>query len=340
MGMQSLCLSDACCLEQLAGSIEDEYDMEVRQIKNVDGDNYIANTGNTLLLVQKQDCSETHLIYITNLYQYIIKRGFRHILKIYRTKTGRLYMRGADGLYIVTDYIEETDFLNYGDEQKLVKLLADFHKSAQGYIPPSGGKGKSDWGVCIEKYRKEHKCLKDFRDIVENKEDKSRFDILFLNNCNEYLERMEKSIDILRKRGYLDIVEDSMKKRHVCIGSIKQSIFCKYESEMFIRSLCKCKYNILESDIADLLEKVIKGCNTSSSVFQIRKLISLYNYENTLSENSIDIIKAFLLFPSEYEKVCSRYHRGKNKYDEDGFIERLLTAMGIEDKKKELAGAL
>jgi hypothetical protein len=108
---------------------------------------------------------------------------------------------------------------------------------------------------------------------------------------------------------------------------------------MYIKSLEKCRYDIVETDIADFFKEVIKSRDINA-VQEPMRLIRAYQDENPLSLSSIDIIKALMAFPDGYEKVCSRYYSGKDKWTEEIYISKLHSAIKAEEKKMDFIKAM
>lgn len=334
VSMPDLELSENC---EFSLAIEREYGIAVREIKILDEGSYLISTGCGILSVKRIKDKETHLIYVTGLYDYMRERGFKNILKIYKTKSDKYYMHWLNGLYIISDYLEGTfkNFSFQGTENKLFKLLALFHQASKGYAPPSGGKTKSNWGIWIEEYKKSLRILKKHKEDIKANEKRTPFEIMFLTSCDMYIDRMEECADILKKGKYLDIVEESMKSREVCMGGFKQSNFYCAKEDISIISLNKCKHDIREWDIAKLLQKFLEY-SIGKSGESLSSFIYVYNKENPLLPDSIDIIKALVLFPGEYNEICLKHCMGKDKWTEGEYMNKLRNAMLMEDKKINL----
>jgi len=325
-------------LDKIRKDIEEEYEIDIRGIK-IGERGIIVHTEEGRFLAEEMDEEETFIIYISGLYDYIAP-NFKNLPRVKKAKSGKYYIGTSGGLIVLKDYkgVETRPFLYRGREGEFVKLLCSFHKAARGYIPPSGGKGKSDWGKWIEKYKKECRGLKRYVDSIEHEED-SRFHCELLKSCNVYIDRMEEAIKLLKDSSYLSIVEESMRKREICLGNFKLSNFMLCDGDIYIKSLIKCRNDIVERDIADFLQKLLKYCGSKVSAL-VPGLLKMYHEENPLCRDSIDVIKAFILYPHDYEKVCSRYYKDKNRWSEDAYIERLKEAIIFEDEKMHMVEAL
>lgn len=336
--MEGLKLSEA---DQLSIKVKAEYGMDIKKINSLKDGSFLLTAYDGMLNLKRINESETYVINMTGLYEYLTERGFLNILKIYKTKSGRYYMHHSDGIYIVSEYVEDApiSFSFDGIEEDMIELLTHFHKASLLYVSPSGGKLKSCWGRWIEEYKRYLKNLKSYVGQVRLSGSLAPSDIMFTTSCDLYIERIVKSIEILRKKGYIDIVEANMKKRLVCIGGFKQSNFFKTKQGIFIRSLNKCKYDIPEWDITELTQKFME-CKADLPIGKLCSLVYKYNQVNTLPYNSIDIIKAMLLFPEQYVNICIKRCKNRDKWPEGEYMERLKNAMLMDDRKMQLSEAL
>lgn len=338
-------LSTGDGLDYMSCLIQKEYGIRLTGIKSLDGEMLLASKEDGLLAIVRADDKENRLIFVTGIYDYITSRGFNNILKIHKALSGKYYVHHQDvhhqdGMYLVSEFADMECNPQYKvDAEDIVKVLANFHKSVKGYIPPSGAKPKSCWGRWIERFKKECKDTKGYRDSISCRDHKSPFEIMFLSSCDLYIDRMEKTIKLLSREGYLDNVEESMKNHQVCLGNLKQSNFCYKKTGACIISLDKCRYDMVECDISMMLQKLTES-RPEEMKQRASTIIKVYDKENPLLENSINIIKAFLLYPGQYERICSKRSRGKNKWSEGEYMEKLKEAMESEDRKAKIAEAL
>jgi spore coat protein, CotS family len=318
--------------------IEEDYPIGIKNILKIAEDRYEADSLSGPVIIERAGKCENRLIFICGLYDYLRESGFNGFVKPFRTKSGGYYSPAEDGLYMVVPYTDrKIDAVV--NEEDIIGLIAHFHRCTEGYTPPVGGKCKSCWGKWIDIYRRELRELKKIKEYAELRNEKSPFDKLFLKSCDRYLYNMEAAIQILKRKGYLDSVEESMKKRQVCLHEIKQSNFCYRRSEIYIKSLTECRYDIVESDIALFFMEMVKKNENISSI-RINSMLNKYTKINSLGPNSIDIMKAFISYPERYVKVCLKYYGKKNRKSEDAYIRKLHSSINHEQAKDKLAGAL
>ncbi|KPU44555.1 spore coat protein I [Oxobacter pfennigii] len=329
-------------LNGLTALIENEYNLEVKKIDVMNCGNYVLTSKKEKIHVLNLDCTESHLIFINGIYDYTREKGFKKTNKIYATAKGKKYISFKNRFYMLSAFIEDDYQGNFpleGNEIKFIKTMAEFHKCSMGYSPPQGGRYKCDWGKWMEKYKKQYRCLKRYREQLENKTGRSDFEENYIKYSPMFLEKMDKAIKILKQSSYIDIVEKSMISRQIVLGSFKLSNFYIKNSDVYLKTLNKCRYDIVERDIADFLEKIAEY-DYKKGIKLIKSLIKEYEDKNCLDSNSINIIKAFLIFPQEIEKVCSRFYKGKDKWSEELYLKKLLYAIDLEDRKSKIADAL
>lgn len=327
--------------EELLKDIERAYGIDISKSIPFDKESSIIYSKDSVRWLCKSKDSETDIIFITGLYDYIQKKGFKKILKLYKTKKGKYYSCRKDGIYLLYDFSrsDKWGFSYREDGCSMLGLLSDFHKHSAGYIPPPGGKAKSCWGRWIEEYKKELNSLKKYKEQANNRSEKTPFEIMFLSDCGLYISFLEQSIDMLNKTGYLENVESSMYKHEVCLGSFKQSMFYRDTKGMNIRNLNKCRYDIAEKDVADLAAKLSESCS-ENELHGLGTLVKECCSPDNLRPNSKAVVKAFLLFPGEYLKVCSRYFKGSDKWSQGEYMDKLKNASYLDRKRALLAEML
>ncbi|HBM79798.1 MAG: hypothetical protein QME45_00445 [Clostridiales bacterium] len=317
--------------------IEVEYGIRVKDIFEFK-DELLFSSSNNIYFLRKDKMKETDFISVGGLYEYLKANGFKNMLKAYCTIKGKYYIKSSNEYYMIFDHIDSEDFSIFNDGKLMARFLAKFHKCARGFMPPAGGRIKSYWGRWTEEYCKKYKDIKNFEEKMASIDKKTAADEAFLKSLGKYMERMQKSISMLKSDGYLDIVEESMKAHEVCIKSFKQSYFYKNESNINIKYLNKCGYDIYEKDISDFMCKIVES--GMDDIKDLKELIYVYKCENFSRNYNKDIIRAFLLFPEQYVKVCCKYMKNNDKFAQEKYIEKLKCAEHIEDKKMELVDAL
>lgn len=319
--------------------INDKYPIKIERIKKIDDDKFEAGTGNEIVFIEKIIDCRARAIFLNGLYQYIKVKGFTDIIEINESSPGEYYTDLDGGFYIVYRSGYGSSGSMEGYEESIMRTIARFHRYSEGYIPPTGSKYKSGWGRCIDKFSEGLRNIKKYKDNIRSKDIRPPFETLFLRNCDKFICMMEEALDTLYNKGYLDVVEASMKKHQICLCNLKRSNWVFSGQDIFIKSIDKCRYDIPEYDIALFFKETIKS---KSWIYQerVENLIDIYNSENRLNEYSIDIIKAFLLYPEDYLKTCINYSKKGFASADSIYISKLHEAEALEDGKNKIVEML
>ena len=188
--------------------------------------------------------------------------------------------------------------------------------------------GESGW-----KNSKHSISLRKYKEIICLKEKKSAVDKLFLENADEFMEKMQHAHRLLKGSGYLDKVRLAMSCNQITHGEFKKHAILEGEPEgVFITNFEQCSYDICEFDIATLFES-FSGRNKGELA---AAAVESYTSVKPLDYFSLNIIKAFLMWPRRFFKVAeSAYGRMKN-YNEIELRQKLERSIKREKKKEEL----
>jgi hypothetical protein len=233
---------------------------------------------------------------------------------------------GSCGINIVESFPEEE---NYKEPMSLeaifnhLKVLSEFHKKTMGVSGFNVGLLENNTGKKVEQFKVYIKKLKrDIKRLVGEKASNS-FEVLLLEKAQEYLERAEKCVRIIYDNGYYKLIERSMKRNEVCLGSTYINNIRKNE-QLNIRNIKKCCYNMVEFDAIHFLGKLKK----KGYKLDFKAAISEFCKLEALPLSSEIFINAVLSYPVEFMKYCERYRYGKKEWNEDEYAKRLLGAMG------------
>ncbi|NLZ48425.1 MAG: hypothetical protein GX895_06495 [Clostridiales bacterium] len=229
------------------------------------------------------------------------------------------------GINIVKSFDEEEEYkepLSKDCIYKQLSTISKFHKLTMGISSFNSGLMENATGRKVERCKVKIKKLK--RDISRFKENgpTNEFEKLVLDKGPEYLERAEKSIKYIYGNGYFGLIERSMKRNEICIGSTYIDNI-REDKEINIRSLKKCCYNMVECDAVYFINKLRKR----GTSFDFDEVIRLFCHLEGLSKDSQAFITAMVSFPEEFMKCCERYRYGKKEWNEDEYAKRLLEAI-------------
>lgn len=314
--------------------IESLYGLEVRNMQEGDR-GILIYTDRGLKRLKETKSDEAKILFAASAYEHIYNNGFRQISCINRNLNGSGHMKYDKTNYILQDFTNGRVYDADTTEKAAVagKALAEIHKAGEHFIPSPGSRARVDWGKWMGKFKANSISLKKYKDLIYLKEKKSGIDKIFLENANEFLEKMQHAHSLLNENGYLDKVRLAMSCNQVTHGEFKKHAILEGEPEgVFITNFEECSYDICEFDIATLFES-FSGKNKGELAVAAA---NAYSEVRPLDDCSVNIIKAFLICPKRFFKVAESIYGRRKNYNELELTQKLMRSIKREKKKEEI----
>ncbi|WDC85021.1 hypothetical protein PL321_05670 [Caloramator sp. mosi_1] len=177
--------------------------LSYEKIKNIY--KLITDKGVYCLKTSKYDLKQYN--FIISVMMYLINKGYEHILSIYKTKEGELFISLNEGYAYLTDFIEakEADFKDYTELKMCIEAIANLHILSRGFRYDI--RLRDYYGKWVEKFKKRSSELLYFRAMCEAKENKSEFDTIFLKYFDIHYKQSLKCLKDFEKSRYSKIIE-------------------------------------------------------------------------------------------------------------------------------------
>lgn len=290
-----------------------DYNIKIKKLIETN-DEYIIRLSKSRLSLQRVYVNESRIMAACAISDYIREKGFEYIISIKKSKEGRPYVKRGEEIYVLMDNVGERKFklINKKNIEVMTNLLALFHNAAEGFIQPPGIKVNVSWGKRIEKCRVLLMHLEKY--ALKIKADRNNSFEEYTYKFVDYLIRRAKnSMSILSSNDYLEVLEESMKKREVCINSISNNTALVNGGNIIISRIFDMGYNMIEEDVASFIKKVI--IETSNKNF-LESIVEEYSLNRYIDEKSKRIIIALVNYPYDSIRTIGRYI----KYPEDSEI--------------------
>ena len=207
--------------------------------------------------------------------------------------------------------------------EKQLYIISEFHKRVMGYKGYMGKRLDNKTGSVVEQFKVNVKRLKRYLKNIRLNSANSDFERLLLKDGFKVLQRAENCISEVYDSGYMNIIERSMKKTEICLGSTDFNNLREKDDSIELLSLDKCCYNNSEMDCFYLLSKYRrKGVEVD-----YKKLASKFCEYEGLDENSLRFILALLSYPYEFMKCCNRYREKSKEWSEEEYKDYLVKAI-------------
>lgn len=318
--------------QPLAVEIKRNYGLDVYGMAAQRG-GWLLETNRGKFQLKALDSSEAEILFHYSIYQYLKGKGFQQLLDVFATRDGKPYMVTEEGRFQMVAW-EEYESIAYDDGtdlQKVVKIMADFHKSSEGFQAIAGSKVRTEWGRWPWVFQAYCTLGNKMKQLFREKHHREKTEKGILESIDNHLEMGHQCIMMLKETPYLDIVEESMKKRELCIHRLSEKNFIKnQQTEIKIFSLEDTKHDIKIIDVADL---ILENLERSE---KIPSILGEYHSHNPLSGDEIKIIQAYIRFPHEYFKMIEKYYKNKSGGSDSYWNKKLKKALKVEKMKKNL----
>ncbi|NLM43770.1 MAG: CotS family spore coat protein [Clostridiales bacterium] len=318
--------------------IQKEYGLKIYNMHERDkGILIYTDQGDKFLKRMKKD--EAQVLFVASAYEHIKSRGFENISALCKTLEGKYYIKYDGSLYALEDSMKGKHFSisSHEDGEKIGKVLAEYHIAADNFVPAAGSRAKVDWGRWMDKIKVQSVRLKKFRETVEEKKIKNKFDRLFIKHVDLYEKRAEEAYSLLKESCYMEKVYKSMQTNQLCHKTFKKhSLILTDRGDIFITAMENCSYDIIETDLVSLLE----SCIGSKGLPYLPSVIQGYSQVKPLDADSLNIIRALLLQPGRFYKIVNRYYGKKKNYNEYELMKKMERSLRKEERRYEIVKKL
>lgn len=323
---------------ELKRLVEEEYGITIQNMH--EGDRGILvhiDTGVKILKRTKTD--DPNVLFAGSACRYLADKGFTNIGCINKTLSGDYTINYNDTLYFLQDFTKgrRMNIASPKDAAEAARALAELHKAAKGFIPTPGSRARVDWGRWMEKCKSYHTNMKKYKEAAEKKDTKSRFDKTFLKYADMYCERMERAYMLFKEGNYLEKVQQAMQCNQLIHREFrKHALYRQENGELFITNMDGCSYDIIENDLADLIE----GFSGADKTQMAAEALRAYADVTPLDPKSIKLIRAFLIQPKGFYRIIDKYYGKKKDYTENVLTYKLEKYARKENAKDDIIAFL
>lgn len=228
---------------------------------------------------------------------------------------------------IIDSGLQITESLDEDGIKSYLKLLSIFHDRAKGFDNYMIQKLPNKTGELLSQYKIMDRRIK--REVAKSKRKKQ------IDCCEEFI--IEKSVEMLeRSRSallyitfdqYLKVLDRSMKRKEISIGSNKMEVI-KENEPLIVKSISECFYDVNENDF---IRMAVRLKRKSCEVPWRDLLESFLEYEK-LGDESRYYLRACLSYPYEFMKNAWRYYQAKREWTPERYLVKMRRAYSIDDK--------
>lgn len=315
--------------------VEDNYSLKVDSIEKVKNSyKIITKDERYCLKVIKYEFS--HFYFILSAIKHLQRNGFTNIPEFIMNNDNKEYGEMAGKYVYLTKWIPSR-VSNYDNPLELAMVsseLAKLHQCSKGFNLGENMKPRVGWFSWISVFETRKNELLDFRNRINQKANKSEFDLLYLENIDDEVKRAEKSILGLQKNNYVRVMEREVFERGFCHHDYAHhNILIDNNKNINIIDFDYC---ILDSHLHDLSSLLIR--NMKDGKWEKEKsdlIIDSYNENFKVKRDEIPLIREFIRFPQAFWQMGIQVYWEQQPWGEDFFINKLEKYLDDREVREE-----
>ncbi|MBU5455227.1 CotS family spore coat protein [Caproiciproducens sp. MSJ-32] len=281
----------------------------------------ITNEGKKIL--KMTDSKEKRIKFVDEALKYI-QKNYEDVLNYHKGKDGRIAYNFQESTYVVLDMIDgrEATFTNPLEIEICSKAIANMHKASNGICENLNvDLVKENLGDnLIASYKKVEEDLLNIKSFVKRFRNKNKFDNLFIENVDKYIEQVKKAQELLAITNYTSLLKD-INKIVLCHNDLANHNFIIDGDKVKIIDFDYCKIDTRAIDIANFSLKAIK--NNCYEMKKFKSIIDSYNSVSKLDKEEIKLIYTIFNFPRDFYNISIDYYYKEKLWDYEVFESRL-----------------
>lgn len=307
-------------MQGMEREIAENYGMEVKNLFPYK-DTFMIVTAQGRKVIKKIPFSLDRLKFVHGAKEHLALNGFTGTDRYICTLSGNPGFIYNNCCYTLTEFSEgrESNFDNDNDVKRAAFALADLHKASRGYVAPADCKVQDDIGKLPGFFSKR---LDDIRKMKKQaRKGKSRFDQLFLQYADYFIELGEKALQELELSNYSGIAETTRREGLFCHHDYTHHNILMENEKVIVTNFDYCCHELRVYDIANFIRRKMRKCDWDISKAEL--IVQSYNSVEVLSKEELEVMKIILRFPQKFWRVVNRYYNSRRSWSEKSFIMRL-----------------
>lgn len=324
-------------MKPLSRELIAQYDLNIKKYQYIRS-NYYLDTNKGKFVLRKVELPKEQITFNYEVDTQLQESNFKGISNIYATKKKLPYALLGDQYYLMQIYesCEETDFKNYEDLKGIIVSLALFHKSATHINSKVRTvdeiKIKNIYDYYLRRKTENTKLKKNMIGLKQ----KSNFEIMFLEGCDEYRELEELALQSIDAQLVDRLIKSVHQSKSVAHKDFTYHTVNKTgNNEYIISGLDLCNYDIQVLDLAQILSKIMQKNEWDNRI--LYELIEEYNKRRPLSDDEFKMLKFMIIYPEKFNSICFKYISSKRRWNYSMFEQKWGNMLQYKDNQLEVA---
>lgn len=321
----------------LKRNIENNYNIKINKIEKVKN-SYRIEADNKDYAIKIINYDFKHFYFILSAIKHLQSRGFSKIPNILRSKDNLDYMSVENKFAYLTEWIPSR-VSNYNNPIELSNVstkLGELHNCSHGFIINGNMKPRIGWYKWIKVFETRSEEILDFKRRILQKAYKSDFDIIYLENINNEIQRAKQAIEGLKHSDYINLMDKEVMKMGFCHHDYAHhNVLVDVNGEINIIDFDYCILDSHLHDLASLLIRAMKDGKWNSSKADL--ILNSYCISNNVYDRELKLIKEFIRFPQVFWQIGIQYYWEQQPWGEDFFLGKIKKYLDdIEDREEFL----
>ncbi|MBE6072171.1 MAG: CotS family spore coat protein [Clostridium butyricum] len=315
--------------------IEINYGFNVENVENVKSSyKIITENGGYCLKIIEYEFS--HFYFILSAMKHLQKHEFKYIPNFILNRENKEYGKIGEYYAYLTEWVPSR-VSNYDNPLELSKIstkLGELHECSKNFILTDQMKPRIGWFSWLNVFTTRMNEILDFEKRINQKVQKSKFDILYLENIHSEVERAEKSILGLDKNNYLSFMEKEVFRGGFCHHDYAHHNILVDDYENL--NIIDFDYCILDShlhDLSSLLIRAMKDGRWDKNKADI--ILESYKRAYDIEDHELPLIREFIRFPQYFWQLGIQVYWEQQSWGEEFFINKLQKYLNDVKEREE-----
>lgn len=318
--------------DRAVGLLE-QYDIEVLRTRKGRGA-ILCDTDRGCLIFKEYTGNENRIHMQNRLLNHINETGSVQVESILSTKEGGLLVKDGDGTaYVLKTYREgrECNIYEKGECTEAVRLLARLHKCME--VPLENEEIIPERFSVEKEYEKHNRELKRVRKYLQQRGQKTWFEICLLNHFDYFL---DQAVTVTQEwKEYCHAGKGSEGAEQTisfCHGDFQYHNILWNDGKWFVVNFERCLPDNPIRDLYLFLRKLLEKSNWSISLG--KELLSAYEEELPISAMSRIDLYYRLAYPEKFWKIVNFYYNSGKAWIPERNQDK-LEKLVIQEKEKQ-----
>lgn len=283
---------------------------------------YVCQTDKGMKSLKKVNYNIENILFQNHVKEILHLNGFTDIDRFNLSVHGLSYVVYNGEAYVLADYMKgkEANFSMPSQIKEIVKKVAEMHFICRDidYKKPAHINAVLPKQI----YEKNISDLQKYKKMIHKQSQFSDFDVTFLKHYNFYTQCLDDWYEIAKKDSYGNLLEEARDRQFVCHNLLKEeNILVNDKNKIYITNFSEITIDHFMKELSALIKRYIR-CEPKELV-PLEEIISIYDSQNPVGKDEISLLKAFLIFPDKFLKICSNYYAKRRTWIPGTFVSRM-----------------